>query len=319
MNGIRLFAFALLLTVCHAEFVPVVRGRVESDSPGLGNELMVAVTDHERGRTQSRIQVSVAHDGTFELRDLPGGMYDLHVTTLRGDVLYEETVDIHSFTTQLTVRLPSPRSEKPGTGTVSFNELLHPIPPKALRAFTDAQQEVEAGRDPEAIRKLERALRIYPAYAQARNNLGAVYIRQRRFPEALEQFQKALECGDATAPLYGNLAYTFCALGRWKDAEGAARHSVALDDSYIKGHYLLGNILARSVTSRSLQNAPEAARQLRLGAAEVRAAYFDIANIYLYENDRLSAAEEVRLYLKSGDEKYRKQAEGWLARILEKN
>ncbi len=319
MNGIRVCIFALCLTLCHAELVPVLRGRVETQSPGLGNELLVDFQDHSRIRTQTPMQASVAHDGTFEFRDLAGGSYDLRVTTLRGDVLYEEMVDLHSYSTQLTIRLPSPKSDKPGAGTVSFRELQHPVPPKAFKAFAGAERDVEAGRNDEAIRKLERALQIYPAYSDARNNLGAVYIRMQRFPEALEQFQKAIESGAANASLYGNLAYTFCALGRPKEAEEAARHSIAIDDSYIKGHYLLGNILARGITPRSLQNAPEAAQQLRLGAAEVYAAYFDIANIYLYENDRLSAAEEVRLYLKSGDAKYRTLAERWLAQIQGKN
>ncbi len=319
MNGIRVCVFALCLTLCHAESVPVLRGRVETQSPGLGNELLVDFQDHSRTRMQTPMQASVAHDGTFELRDVQGGTYNLRVTTLRGDVLYEELVEVHSFTTQLTIRLPSPKSDKPGAGTVSFRELQHPVPPKAFKAFASAEREVDAGRDDEAIRKLQRALQIYPEYAEARNNLGAAYIRQRRFPEALEQFQKALEGGAANTSLYGNLAYTFCALGRMKDAEEAARHSILLDNSYTKGHYLLGNILAKTVTPRSLRNAPEAAQQLRLGAAEVHAAYFDIANIYLYENDRLSAAEEVRLYLKSGDAKYRTLAERWLAQIQGKN
>ena len=314
MNGIRVCVFALFLTVCHAESVPVLRGRVEADSP-LGNDLVVEFQDHDRGRMQTALQASVAHDGTFELRDLPGGAYNLRVTTQRGDVVYEEMVDIHTYTTLLTVRLPGLKSDKPGTGTVSFHELQHPVPPKAFKAFASAERDVDAGHDDEAIRKLQRALQIYPEYPEARNNLGAAYIRQRRFPEALEQFQKAIDCGAANASLYGNLAYTFCALGRWKEAEDAARHSVAIDASYTKGHYLLGNILAKTVTPRSLRNAPEAAQHLRLGASEVRAAYFDIANIYLYENDRLSAAEEVRLYLKSGDAKYRTQAERWLAQI----
>lgn len=316
MNGIRLCFFALLLGVCEAESVPVVRGRVETGSPDVGNDLQVELQDHARGRMQGALQVAVGHDGSFEFRDVLGGAYDLRLTTLRGDVLYDELVDVHSYTSQLTIRLPAIASAKPGTGTVSLHELEHPVPPKAFKAFAAAQRESEAGRDQEAIRKLDRALQIYPGYSDARNNLGAVYIHMRRYPEAMGEFQKAIDLGQASAPVYGNLAYTLCALGRFQEAEAAARHSIELDGSYARGHYLLGNILARGVSPESLQNAPEAARQLRLGAAEVRLAYFDIAKIYLYENDRLSAAEEVRLYLKSPDSKYRVAAERWLAQIL---
>ena len=78
---------------------------------------------------------------------------------------------------------------------------------------------------------------------------------------------------------------------------------------------MLGSILARSVRPGALEKAPEAARHLRLGAADVPRAYIEIAQIYLAERDRLSAAEELRLYLKTGDEGNRANVERWLAML----
>jgi len=67
------------------------------------------------------------------------------------------------------------------------------------------------------------------------------------------------------------------AVGRPQDAEQAARHAISLDDSYGRGHYLLGNILAKRVKPGSLAAAPEAALQLRKGASEMPHAHIAIA------------------------------------------
>jgi tetratricopeptide (TPR) repeat protein len=166
------------------------------------------------------------------------------------------------------------------------------------------------------MRKLELALRIDPDYAEARCNLGAGYIRQGRYPEALEQFEKAAASGSNSAILYSNLCWAYSALGRWQDAERAARHALDLDARCGRAHYLLGSILARGIRPQALEKAPEAARHLRLGAEDVPRAHIEIAGIYMAEGDRPSAAEELRLYLKTDDEGYRAEARSWLAEIL---
>jgi len=56
-------------------------------------------------------------------------------------------------------------------------------------------------------------------------------------------------------------------------------------------------------------------RHLRLGVADAPRAYIEIAQIYLAEGDRLSAAEELRLYLKTRDEGNRANVERWLAML----
>jgi tetratricopeptide (TPR) repeat protein len=314
MNGIRVLILALLLSICHAEMLPVLRGRVESDSPFLGIDYTVEL--EERTRNGPRYDAAVTNDGSFEIRDIAGGQYNLRLM-LRGDTVCEQILDVHQFTGQISIRIPSLSSSRPGSGTVSVRELQRPIPEKAFRAFLAAQRYVESGRELDAVRQLERALQVYPDYADARCNLGVEYVRLGRHKEALEQFEKAAASSTPSAKVLANLAYSLCLIGRLQDAEQSARRAVEIDNTYGRGHYLLGSILAKSVVPGSLKKAPEAARQLRLGAADVPHAFLDIAQIYLAEGDRLSAAEEVRLYIKCGDKGYRAAAERWLARILE--
>ena len=48
------------------------------------------------------------------------------------------------------------------------------------------------GRNDEAIRFYEEAIRLKPDYAEARNNLGIALVRQGRITEAISQFQEAI-------------------------------------------------------------------------------------------------------------------------------
>jgi tetratricopeptide (TPR) repeat protein len=314
MNGIRVLILTLFVSICHAEMLPVLRGRVESDSTFLGIDYTVEL--QERTSNGPRYDAAVTNDGSFEIRDVAAGQYTIRLM-LRGDTVCEQILDVHQFTGQISIQIPSRSSSRPGTGTVSVRELQRPIPEKAFRAFLAAQRFDESGRQLDAVRQLERALQLYPDYADARCNLGVEYVRLGRHQEALEQFEKAAAGSAPSAKVLANLAYSLSLAGRLQDAEQSARRAVEIDNTYGRAHYLLGSILARSVVPGSLQKAPEAARQLRLGAADVPHAFLDIAQIYLAEGDRLSAAEEVRLYIRCGDKGYRAAAERWLARILE--
>ena len=312
MNGIRVSIFLLFLSACQAETVPLLRGQVEN-AGYLGDSILVELRGIQGDQPH---QAAVATSGSFEFRDVRDGTYTLRLTTLNGEPICEQIVEIRPFTGELSIRLPKHPVARPVSGTISVRELQRPSRPKAFRAFVEAQRAREAGHGTEAMRKLEQALRIDPDYAEARCNLGSEYVRQGRYPQALEQFEKAAAGGFNSAVLYSNLCWAYCALGRWQDAERAARHALDLDNHYGRAHYLLGSLLARGIRPEALEKAPEAARHLRLGAEDVPRAHIEIAGIYLAEGDRQGAAEELRLYLKTPDASYRAKAQSWLAEIL---
>ena len=313
MNGIRVCLLLLLSVVCYSDTLPLVRGHVEGDLPPWGNEMIVELLDFDRhGAGQQAI---VANDGSFEFRYVTAGRYNLRLRTFHGDAICEQMVDLFTFSGELSIRLPKRARARPVSGTVSVRELQRPVPQKAFRAFVDAQRETQSGRAVEAVRKLELAVRLYPEFADARSNLGVEYIRLRRYRDALEQFEKAVASGAPSAMLYGNLCYAYWALGRFEEAEQSARRAVSTDDRYGRAHYLLGSLLERNVRSGDLRKAPEAAHHLRQGATDVPHAHIEIAQIYLTEGDPLGAAEELRLYLKSGDASARADAQRWLAEL----
>jgi len=303
MNGIRVSILLLLLSICRAETLSVVRGNVESESSLIGNNLCVEL--EEAGQGGMRIQSHVATDGSFILRNVSNGRYTLRVTTFHGATIYEQFVDLN-YGGPLTIRLPERQRARPASGLVSVQQLQRPIPGKALRAFTDGMNQSAKGRPLEAIRKLDEALRLFPDYSEARCNLGVQYIRLGRNDEAREQFEKAAAIGPPSAVVYGNLAYLHFAANRVPEAEEAARHAIAIDSRPALPHYLLGAILATA------NKDSEAIRHLQLGASVSPKAHMLAARIYHKAGNPKGAVEELRLYLKTSDTLFRADAERWL-------
>jgi len=306
MNGIRVSILLLLLTVCRAETLSVVRGNLESDSSLIGSNLYVELVDGSNGGM--RIQSHVGSDGSFDFRNIAPGRYTLRVTNFHGGTIWEQFVDL-SHGNPLTIQLPPRRTARPVSGLVSVQQLQRPIPDKALRAFVDAQRQSQQGRPLEAIRKLDEALRLFPDYSEARCNLGVQYMRVGRTEEALDQFEKAVAIGPPSALVYGNLAYLHFTAGRVTEAEDAARRAIAIDTKLPLPHYLLGCLLAKS------EKDSEALTHLQLGAQASPKAHMLVARIYQKAGDAKRAAEEVRRYLNSGDTLFRADAERWLAAL----
>ena len=85
-----------------------------------------------------------------------------------------------------------------------------------------------------------------------------------------------------------------------------ARKALALDSSLTVAHYMLGALLARQKMDE------EALRHLRLGADASPQAPLEIAKVLQSTGDRNGAAQELRLYLQSGDGTYKNDAQRWL-------
>jgi tetratricopeptide (TPR) repeat protein len=64
----------------------------------------------------------------------------------------------------------------------------------------------EVGLVDEAQKHLQNAVRISPAYSEARNNLASVYLKKGMLNEAIACFNEIIKRNEATADIYYNLA-----------------------------------------------------------------------------------------------------------------
>jgi tetratricopeptide (TPR) repeat protein len=88
--------------------------------------------------------------------------------------------------------------------TVAANDLK--VPKKASQAFDKATKLIAKQQYQQAVDQLNRALALYPSYAEAYNNLAVVYARLGDTAKEREAFQKATAANDHFAPAFVNLA-----------------------------------------------------------------------------------------------------------------
>ena len=152
-----------------------------------------------------------------------------------------------------------------------------------------------------------------PDYFEARCNLGVQYMRMGRAVDAAQQLEAAAASAPSAVPVHANLAVVYLSMDKLAQAADEARRALDLDKSHPAAHYVLGSILGRGVTAGSLEKAQEAVNHLRQGAPLSPKVHMEIARIDHLTGDLAGAAEQLRLYLKSGDPVYRAEAERRLA------
>ena len=84
-------------------------------------------------------------------------------------------------------------------------------------------------RWPEAERLYQQALAIDPRQVKAMNNLGVLYLNQKRSVEAMELFVKALAIQDNYVDPYYNLACLYSRLGNIKASLSYLERAVKID------------------------------------------------------------------------------------------
>jgi superkiller protein 3 len=90
------------------------------------------------------------------------------------------------------------------------------------------------------LRYLIEALRLDPDFMEARTDLGAFHAQANRPEEALEQYDQALALEPNLALLHSNKAAALVMLGRWEEAEQAARRALQLDPESTDANFMLG-------------------------------------------------------------------------------
>jgi tetratricopeptide (TPR) repeat protein len=193
-------------------------------------------------------------------------------------------------------------------GIVGVHDLA--IPPKSLKEFERSMKAFLSGDVRGAAGHLEKAVKIAPDFAQAHNNLGAMYINLRDYQHAMLQLQQAIDLDPKLESPYHNMAMLMIFLGRLPEAEAAARQALDLDAEDAVSRYWLGRIL---VMER--QSSPEAEQLLTQAATRIPEARLWLAQILQDHGEISSAMTELRAYLQVGEAEKKVKVESWLAQL----
>jgi protein O-mannosyl-transferase len=100
------------------------------------------------------------------------------------------------------------------------------------------------GRVPDAAAEYQRALRIYPNYAEAHNNLGAILLQSGHPTEAVAEYQAAVRLDPDYPDAHSNLGGALSRIpGRLPEASAELETAVRLDPENARRRAALGNVL----------------------------------------------------------------------------
>ncbi|MBL7833438.1 MAG: tetratricopeptide repeat protein, partial [Cyclobacteriaceae bacterium] len=80
---------------------------------------------------------------------------------------------------------------------------------KKHRFLLKGNAELADRHEDAAIRYFNEALKIDSCFADAHNNLGTLYFRQKDYGQAIQYYSQALGCDPTYLPAYFNRANTF--------------------------------------------------------------------------------------------------------------
>jgi tetratricopeptide (TPR) repeat protein len=125
---------------------------------------------------------------------------------------------------------------------------------RALRLYPDFADAhinlgialTQIGRIQEAIGHLEQALRIKPDFSKGHNALGIALDRLGRLPEAISHWEQALRIKPDDADVHNNLGTASAQTGKIEEAIAHFEQALRIRPDYADAHYNLGIALAQT-------------------------------------------------------------------------
>jgi Flp pilus assembly protein TadD len=189
------------------------------------------------------------------------------------------------------------RVEK-GQGVVVSATSLN-APKEAKKAFDKGHRAAASNKLAEAQLELEKAVRLYPQYAAAWQDLGWLYAQQNRLDKARNAFVQANSADGMFVPAYVGLSALAVRESKWADAAESSARATQLDsvDFPVAFYY---NALA-NFRMGNLELAEKSARKAEtLGAQGSFPQVSLLLGVMLANRQEYAgAAEQLRAYLKA--------------------
>lgn len=157
----------------------------------------------------------------------------------------------------------------------------------------------------EAIKMLQKAIQIQPAFFNSYFNLGKIFKKMGMFEEAENSFLKSLELKQDYAPALNNLGNIYQVQGKTDEAIALYQQGLLVNASLPELNVNIGNAY---LSKQEIQKATDAFLQAIQNNVNHWPAYMALANIYLAKNDYAEAEIRLKQVLKLNPE----NKEAWL-------
>lgn len=281
--------------------VNIVSGTVLSPSGGrMEGHISVKLSSMTRGD-----RVAVTDElGNFGFSGLRNGDYMIVIDKEKDFAPVSQGVTINQMSSAppQNILVSIKLKYKPGTEAKPgvINAGLANIPASAIAYYNKAGELGKAGDPKGAIEQLNLAIKEYPKFAVAYDEMGVYYMSLKDLGRADDAFQIALNIDKTSfAPLLHHGMALF-EMKLYAKAEPVLREVIAAREDSAVGHYFLGQCLAY------LGQFPEAQKELTAGmnlggegmAGAMKEGHRLLAIIYSTMGDKKRQAAELETYLK---------------------
>ena len=245
------------------------------------------------GGNGAPLTVSSGEDGRFEIHQIPYGHYDLMVSVGLREA--HSSVDVITGVNLVTLIMPSASgSNGDGRTTVAAGQLA--VPGKARRELEKAEDNLHRSKWTEAASHIEKALALWPRYAEAFLLRAVLELQQGSLTQAQADAEKSIGYDPSNAEAYVVLGSSFNHLQRWDDARNSLDRGIAIAPTYWPGHYEMSKAL---LGKRDFGGALRHAEQASTSATQNYAPLHVVKGYaYLGLGNQAAAAEELKTSVK---------------------
>jgi len=206
---------------------------------------------------------------------------------------------------------PENRFSRASLGTVSVDELRHPLSRSAQHQLERIQRDLKKGDRIAAIQKLTELQDDESAKTVVVGMLGAEYLAIGRVDEAITFLETAVHIQPSVAGNHSNLGYALCVIGQCDKGEAEVRAALLYDENCRQAHYLMGVILLT-------RGDPRALNHLRFAEKDIPAAHMAQALYYAQHHNMDLANEQLLEYLGPQGKANLPVAQNWLRNAMER-
>jgi tetratricopeptide (TPR) repeat protein len=185
-----------------------------------------------------------------------------------------------------------PSQPKVPAGTVSADELRHPLSGKALRLIKKASSLIQAGDHVHAIEQLREAVKIPAAAPYAYSLLGQEHLRLGQPEAALPELEEAVRLLPSDVADAADLGLVLLMTGDAPRAEQELRHALQLDPYNLQTKLVLGETILENGSHDE-----EGIEYVCAAAAQFRGAHAVLAAYYAHAGQQDAAEREARSFL----------------------
>jgi tetratricopeptide (TPR) repeat protein len=239
---LRLLVFALLLSTSSITSWAqnFIKGQVRFDNGQFAAHVVVRLRSD---KIAVQIETQADDMGKFAFDGLAPSTYILYIEG-QGFKPYTSSLDItvsKMAYEQITLKPLKDLNAKDAAPSGSLNARIAQIPPKARKEFDAGKQSMQTQDAAGSVLHFQKAIELYPQYAEAYQLLGVMHMQTGKFPDAETELQKATDIEPNLSTAYFALGICRNVMAKYPEAETALLKGLELDPKSADGHYQLGN------------------------------------------------------------------------------